>query len=134
MPITMIALLALDVTAHSSIDTGATMPSTIANPRHVLTARPLLDMMQARNTIMAKITLLRNFQGPDGRGLSCFFLKRPCGTSEGEKTVAARNIALSFQSDTDKGQQFLTTCRAIQEMLTATEAWNDLPEYEHLYE
>ena len=54
--------------------------------------------------------------------------------SLGEKTVAARNIALSFTSDTDKGQQFLTTCRAIQEMLTATEAWNDLPEYEHLYE
>ncbi len=55
-------------------------------------------------------------------------------TAEGEKTVAARDIALSFRSEDDKGQQFLGTCRVIQEMLTATEAWQDLPEYEHFYE
>ena len=55
-------------------------------------------------------------------------------SSEGEKTIAARRINAGYESPDPKGQKFLDACRAIEELLTATEAWNDLPEFEHLYE
>ena len=51
-----------------------------------------------------------------------------------EKTIEADNIALSFTSKDKKGQLFLTTCKEIRDRLTATQAWQALPEYEKLYE
>lgn len=53
---------------------------------------------------------------------------------EGEKTIAAENISLTYESKDAKGQKFLDACRAIEELLTGTEAWQALPEYEFLYE
>ena len=50
------------------------------------------------------------------------------------KTVRAENIALSYESDDPKGQKFLDTCKAIRDILTATEEWKALPEYEFFYD
>lgn len=50
------------------------------------------------------------------------------------KTVKAENIALSFESEDEKGQQFLSACEAICNRLTATKEWQALPDYEKLYE
>ena len=50
------------------------------------------------------------------------------------KTVKAENISLSFVSEDEKGQAFLSVCEAISNRLTATEEWNALPDYENLYE
>ena len=55
-------------------------------------------------------------------------------TAEGEKTIAARNIAIAYDSGDAKGQKFLDTCRAIEDLLYATDAWQALPEYEFFYE
>ncbi|MCH5198116.1 MAG: hypothetical protein J1E34_04330 [Oscillospiraceae bacterium] len=51
-----------------------------------------------------------------------------------EKTIAAEDIALTFESDNKAGQRFLSTCEAIQNILTSTDAWQALPDYEFLYE
>lgn len=50
------------------------------------------------------------------------------------KTVRAEDNALSYESDDPKGQKFLDTCKAIREILTATEEWKALPEYEFFYD
>ncbi len=51
-----------------------------------------------------------------------------------EKTVRAEDIALSYASDDAKGQKFLDVCKGIVEILTSTEEWKALPEYEFLYD
>ena len=50
------------------------------------------------------------------------------------KTVEAKNIAISYESRNPKGQAFLTACREIVDLLTATDEWKALPDYEFLYE
>jgi len=51
-----------------------------------------------------------------------------------QKTVRAANIALSFTSEDEKGQAFLSVCEEISNRLTATAEWASLPDYEKLYE
>ncbi len=51
-----------------------------------------------------------------------------------QKTIKAENIALSFISEDEKGQAFLSVCEAICNRLTATEEWKALPDYEMVYE
>lgn len=51
-----------------------------------------------------------------------------------EKTIKAEHISLFFVSEDEKGQKFLNTCEAISNLLTATEEWKALPDYENLYE
>lgn len=51
-----------------------------------------------------------------------------------EKTIKAEDISLSYESDDEKGQVFLTTCKAIKMILTETEEWKALPDYEFYYD
>ena len=51
-----------------------------------------------------------------------------------DKTVTAKETALSFEANNIKGQKFLDACRTIIDILTETEAWNALPEYEFFYD
>ena len=49
------------------------------------------------------------------------------------KTVQAKDIALGYQAKNEKGQRFLTVCQKIASLLTDTEEWKALPEYEFFY-
>ena len=52
-----------------------------------------------------------------------------------EKQIKTENAALtSFSGTTKKGEKFLSACRAIIDLLTASEEWRSLPEYEVFYE
>lgn len=51
-----------------------------------------------------------------------------------QKTIQAKNIALSFTSEDEKGQAFLSVCEAICNRLTTTKEWKALPDYEILYD
>ena len=55
-------------------------------------------------------------------------------TNTMQKTIAAENIALSYETEDKKGQAFLDVCRAIRDILTETDAWKALPEYEFHYD
>lgn len=50
------------------------------------------------------------------------------------KTITAAGIALTYESDNREGQKFLSVCKAIRDILTSTEEWKSLPEYEFFYD
>jgi hypothetical protein len=50
------------------------------------------------------------------------------------KTIKAENIALSYTSQSKKGQAFLDVCKEIKDLLMSTEEWAALPDYEFLYD
>lgn len=50
------------------------------------------------------------------------------------KTVRAEGIAIAQKPDNAKGQSFIDTCQAICDILTATDEWKSLPEYEFFYD
>lgn len=51
-----------------------------------------------------------------------------------QKTVKAEDIALTYECDNDAGQKFLSVCKAIKDILTQTDEWKALPEYEFFYD
>lgn len=55
-------------------------------------------------------------------------------TAEGDKTVVADDVAVTYESKNIKGQRFLSVCEKISEMLKTTDEWRALPEYEFFYD
>lgn len=51
-----------------------------------------------------------------------------------DKTVTCPETVLSYDANNRKGQKFLDVCKAIEEILTATDEWKALPEYEFFYD
>lgn len=51
-----------------------------------------------------------------------------------QKTIRAKDIAFTYKADNKKGQNFLAVCQSIERMLTETEEWKALPEYEFFYD
>jgi hypothetical protein len=49
------------------------------------------------------------------------------------KTVTAKDVSLSYESWSIKGKRFIDTCLDISDILTATEEWKALPDYEFYY-
>lgn len=50
-----------------------------------------------------------------------------------DKTVTVPETALSYEANNRKGQKFLDVCKAIEDILTSTDEWKALPEYEFFY-
>lgn len=50
------------------------------------------------------------------------------------KTITAEEIACTYESADPAGQKFLTVCKSIEDILTGSEAWQALPEYEFIYQ
>lgn len=51
-----------------------------------------------------------------------------------QKTIQAKDIAISYDTKDEKGKKFLTVCGDIETMLKDTEEWKAFPEYEFFYE
>ncbi len=51
-----------------------------------------------------------------------------------DKTVTVAQTVLSYETSNAKGQKFLDTCKGIRDILTATDEWDALPEYEFFYD
>ena len=74
---------------------------------------------------------------PHGNGLASdpsmtLILTVQTGTIQ--KTITAADIAMSYESKDEQGQRFLSACKMIRDILTATEEWKALPEYENFYD
>lgn len=50
------------------------------------------------------------------------------------KTITAKDVSLSYTSPSVKGKRFIDTCLDISDILTATEEWKALPDYEFYYD
>lgn len=53
---------------------------------------------------------------------------------DSEKTITAKEVSLSYDSWSIKGKRYIKTCNAIRDILTATDEWNALPDYEFYYD
>lgn len=51
-----------------------------------------------------------------------------------EKLIFAEEISLSHDADNKAGQRFLDACDALSEMITSSEEWKALPDYEVFYD
>lgn len=82
------------------------------------------------------ITSYPDSYNPFGEGItSCpqMTLVLSVRTDSFAKTVTAANIALMYETNNAEGQKFLDVCKSIEKILTETDEWKALPEYEHLY-
>lgn len=50
------------------------------------------------------------------------------------RSIVAENIAITYEAENEKGQAFLTACKAVVDVLTETDAWKKLPDYEFYYD
>lgn len=50
------------------------------------------------------------------------------------KTITAGEVSLSYETWSIKGKKYINTCRAISKILTSTEEWQALPDYEFYYD
>lgn len=50
------------------------------------------------------------------------------------KTITAKDVSLSYTSPSVKGKRFIDTCLDISDILTSTEEWKALPDYEFYYD
>ena len=73
---------------------------------------------------------------PHGKGVSTPYMTLILSVkADGiDKTVTVKETMLSYEANNKKGQKFLDTCKGIEEILTETEEWKSLPEYEFLYD
>ena len=103
---------------------------------HVLTAA---ERAQIYKIIMElDVTAYPSVYNPHNNGLasapSMTIILNVQGGYAYNKTIEAKDIAIETTADNEKGQKFLDACRAIEDILTATEAWKALPDYPYLYD
>ncbi len=54
-------------------------------------------------------------------------------TNTTEKTITADGMIPGYETENSKGQNFLSACKEIVDILTETEEWKALPDLEHYY-
>lgn len=70
----------------------------------------------------------------DGVSIPHMTLVLSVKTPQYEKTVEVAETILSFDANNKKGQKFLDACKGIIDIITSSEEWLALPEYEKFYE
>ena len=73
---------------------------------------------------------------PHGNGVSTPYMTLILSVKSDDidKTVTVEETMLSYDANNKKGQKFLDVCKGIEEILTETNEWKSLPEYEFLYD
>ncbi len=95
------------------------------------------QMKNIRNIIEElDITSYPDEYNPHGEGVSIPYMTLELSVStEGyTKTVTVPQTVLSYQTDHEKGRRFLDAIAAIVDILTNTDEWRALPEFEKLYD
>ena len=114
--------------------TDATNPSDYVTT-YILTEaekQTIRDMIQSLN-----ITEYPDVYDPHEGGLSSdpsMTLILSVKTKTMEKTITAKDIALTYEANNEQGQKFLRVCKAIRDILLETDEWKNLPEYEFYYD
>ncbi len=95
------------------------------------------QMKNIRNIIEElDITNYPDEYNPHGRGVSIPYmtLELSVVTESFSKTVTVPETVLSFETEDAKGQRFLNAFAAITDILTNTDEWKALPDYEFYYD
>ena len=131
---------AYGVSSYDSVSGRLVKTLDATNPEDYITVYHLTD--DDKEKIFALIDKLDITSYPDSYDPHCGALASdPSMTlvlsvklGKTEKTVTAEDIALTYESDNKKGQDFLDVCREIKDLLTSTDEWKSLPDYEFLYD
>lgn len=73
---------------------------------------------------------------PHGNGVSIPYMTIVLSvkSDEFEKIITVKETIASYETNNKKGQKFLDVCKGIQDILTETNEWKSLPEYEFFYD
>lgn len=135
--------LTWDVYGISSYDskTGKLVKTTDAtHPENYVTTYQLTaEQKQEIYDLIANLNVSKypDTYNPHGNGASSeppMTLILSVSTDTVQKTITAKNIVITYESDNRKGQKFLDVCKTIRDMLMETEEWKALPEYEFFYD
>lgn len=115
---------------------GSLVKTTDAtNPEDYITSLRLTS--EQLDAIYTKIAALNMEKYPDKYDPFNNMMSEPSQTiilTCGDKSIACERICLGYESDNKKGQNFLDTVKFIVDILTSTEEWQALPEYEFYYD
>jgi hypothetical protein len=109
------------------------------NPKDYVTYVKLSD--EVLELIYKKLRALDVDSYPDEYDPDPFFASDPHASliltvrrGDYVKTIAAKDVSLSFDALFPKGKKFINTCSDISDILTSTEEWKALPDYEFYYD
>jgi hypothetical protein len=122
-------------------ETGKLVKTTDAtNPEDYITTYQLTDTQKQQIYDLVKgldVTAYPDTYNPQPEG----FMSSPSmtlilsvNTGMVQKTIAAKGIVYTFESEKSKGQKFLDVCKVIRDILMETDEWKALPEYEFFYD
>ena len=122
--------------------TGKLVKTTDAtNPRDYVTYVKLSD--EVMELIYKKLRALNVESYPDEYDPDPLMASEPSADliltvrrGDQVKTIAAKDVSLFFDADAlfPKGKKFINTCTDISDILTSTEEWKALPDYEFKYD
>ena len=120
--------------------TGKLVKTTDAtNPRDYVTYVKLSD--EVMELIYKKLRALNVESYPDEYDPDPLMASEPSADliltvrrGDQVKTIAAKDVSLSFDALFPKGKKFINTCTDISDILTSTEEWKALPDYEFYYD
>ena len=122
--------------------TGKLVKTTDAtNPRDYVTYVKLSD--EVTELIYKKLRALNVESYPDEYDPDPLMASEPSADliltvrrGDQVKTIAAKDVSLFFDADAlfPKGKKFINTCTDISDILTSTEEWKALPDYEFYYD
>lgn len=121
-------------------ETGKLVKTTDAtNPEDYITTYHLTDAQKQQIYEMIKdldITSYPDEYNPDeyGTSIPSMNLILSVKTDDIDKTVTAKETVLSYQANNAKEQKLMDVCESIRDILTETEEWKALPDYEFLYD
>ena len=117
-------------------ESGSLVKTTDAtNPEDYITSLRLTS--EQLDAIYQKIAELQMEKYPDKYDPFNGMMSEPSQTivlTCGEKSIVCEDICLLSESNNKKGQKFLDTVNFIVNILTSTEEWQSLPDYEFYYD
>lgn len=118
-------------------ESGSLVKTTDAtNPEDYITSLRLTS--EQLDAIYQKIAELQIEKYPDKydpfNGMMSSVPSRTIVLTCGDKSIVCEDISLLSESDNKKGQKFLDTVNFIVNILTSTEEWQALPDYEFYYD
>lgn len=127
------------ISSYDSLSGAMIKTSDATNPEDYITTcyLPNEQMKNIRN-IIEEIDIMSypDEYNPHGRGVSTPYmtLELSVATESFSKTITVPETVLSFDTDDAKGQRFLNAFSAIIDILTNTNEWRALPDYEFYYD
>ena len=119
--------------------TGTLIKSTdVTNPQDYTTNLTLTEQQYSEIWNLIESLDIESYPdeyNPHGDGVSKPYMTLILSvkTADFEKTVTVKETVCSYETQNKKGQKFLDVCKGLKDILTETNEWKSLPEFEFCY-